>query len=176
MGSHRSPEPAARASAALEPWTAHRGAAPNTGTSWRSYPGSIRKPAPARPLDEDKPSNRRINFQRKHPWPPSESMFGKGQPPKVAGFYSATPPQNAAVPWPTIAPPRTLVERFFDLLTGKQIRRGVHRSTDELEAAIRTYVDATNAEPKPFRWRKSADRRYQSLLQTHHLKTSESGH
>jgi hypothetical protein len=103
-------------------------------------------------------------------------MFGKGQPPKVAGFYSATPPQNAAVPWPTIAPPRTLVERFFDLLTGKQIRRGVHRSTDELEAAIRTYVDATNAEPKPFRWRKSADRRYQSLLQTHHLKTSESGH
>jgi hypothetical protein len=65
-----------------------------------------------------------------------------------AGFYSATPPQNAAVPWPTIAPPRTLVERFFDLLTGKQIRRGVHRSTDELEAAIRTYVDATNAEPK----------------------------
>jgi hypothetical protein len=41
----------------------------------------------------------------------------------VAGFYSATPPQNAAVPWPTIAPPRTPVERFFDLLTGKQIRR-----------------------------------------------------
>jgi len=25
----------------------------------------------------------------------------------VAGFYSATQPQNAAAPWPTIAPPRT---------------------------------------------------------------------
>jgi len=24
---------------------------------------------------------------------------------KVAGFYSATRPQNAATPWPTIAPP-----------------------------------------------------------------------
>jgi hypothetical protein len=113
-------------------------------------------------------------------------MFGKGQPPKVAGFYSATPPQNAAVPWPTIAPPRTLVERFFDLLTGKQIRRGVHRSTDELEAAIRTYVDATNAEPKPFRWTKSADdilvainRFCKRTIDEHHsamLKTSESGH
>jgi hypothetical protein len=49
------------------------------------------------------------------------------------------------------------VERFFALLTERQIRRGVHRSTEELEAAIRAYIDATNAEPKPFRWTKSAD-------------------
>ncbi len=38
-----------------------------------------------------------------------------------------------------------------------QIRRGVHRSTAELEAAIRAYLDAVNADPKPFRWTKSAD-------------------
>jgi transposase len=49
------------------------------------------------------------------------------------------------------------VERFFADITEKQIRRGVHRSTEELETAIRTYIDAVNADPKPFRWTKSAD-------------------
>jgi len=49
------------------------------------------------------------------------------------------------------------VERFFANLTEKQIRRGVHRSTAELEAAIRAYLDALNADPKPFKWTKSAD-------------------
>jgi transposase len=49
------------------------------------------------------------------------------------------------------------VERFFALLTEQQIRRGAHRSTAELEAAIAAYIDARNAEPKPFRWTKSAD-------------------
>jgi transposase len=49
------------------------------------------------------------------------------------------------------------VERFFALLTEKQIRRGVHRSVDELEAAINAFLDCHNAAPKPFRWIKSAD-------------------
>jgi transposase len=49
------------------------------------------------------------------------------------------------------------VERFFALLTEKQIRRGVHRSVDELEAAINAFLDRHNAAPKPFRWVKSAD-------------------
>jgi transposase len=49
------------------------------------------------------------------------------------------------------------VERFFALLTDKALRRAIHRSTAELEASIRAYIDATNAEPKPFRWTKSAD-------------------
>ena len=35
-------------------------------------------------------------------------------------------------------------------------QRGAHRSTGELEAAIETYIDALNADPKPFRWTKSA--------------------
>ena len=43
------------------------------------------------------------------------------------------------------------------LLTGRQIRRGAHRSTAELEAAIAAFVAARNADPKPFRWTKSAD-------------------
>ena len=49
------------------------------------------------------------------------------------------------------------VERFFALLTDQQIRRGAHRSTTELEAAINAYIDACNANPRPFRWTKTAD-------------------
>jgi hypothetical protein len=50
-----------------------------------------------------------------------------------------------------------LVERSFALLTEKQIRRGVHRSTRELEKAIRHYLDTYNETAKPFVWTKSAD-------------------
>jgi transposase len=50
------------------------------------------------------------------------------------------------------------VERFFALLTARQLKRGVHRSVEELEAAVLAYVERHNAEPKPFRWTKSADR------------------
>ena len=49
------------------------------------------------------------------------------------------------------------VERFFALLSEQQIKRGVHRSTAELEAAINTYIKTRNADPKPFRWTKTAD-------------------
>ena len=49
------------------------------------------------------------------------------------------------------------VERFFGLLTQKQIRRGVHRSVAELERAILDYIDTVNSNPQPFRWVKSAD-------------------
>ena len=49
------------------------------------------------------------------------------------------------------------VERFFALLTDKKIRRGVHRSVDELKADIAAFIDRHNAQPKPFRWTKSAD-------------------
>ena len=49
------------------------------------------------------------------------------------------------------------VERWFALLTDRALRRGVHRSTRELEDAIRAYVDAHNDDPKPFVWTKSAD-------------------
>jgi transposase len=58
---------------------------------------------------------------------------------------------------PTSASWINQVERFFALLTEPQIRRGVHRSTADLEAAIAAYIDARNAKPKPFRWTKSAD-------------------
>jgi transposase len=49
------------------------------------------------------------------------------------------------------------VERFFALLTDKKIRRGVHLSVADLQADIATFIDRHNADPKPFRWTKSAD-------------------
>jgi transposase len=50
-----------------------------------------------------------------------------------------------------------LVERFFAEMTQKQIRRGVHRSTRELETAIRDYLRVYKLNPKPLVWTKSAD-------------------
>jgi transposase len=58
---------------------------------------------------------------------------------------------------PTSASWINLVERFFALLTEKQVRRGAHRSTVELEQAIRAYLDIHNENPRPFIWTKSAD-------------------
>jgi transposase len=58
---------------------------------------------------------------------------------------------------PTYGSWLNLVERWFAELTNKQVRRGVHRSVAELETAIRTFMDAHNADPKPFAWTKSAD-------------------
>jgi len=49
------------------------------------------------------------------------------------------------------------VERFFAALTERQIRRGVHRSIEALHAAIDNFIACHNADPKPFRWTKSAD-------------------
>ena len=49
------------------------------------------------------------------------------------------------------------VERFFALITQRQIRRGVHTSVTRLQSAIATFIADPNADPKPFRWTKSAD-------------------
>jgi transposase len=58
---------------------------------------------------------------------------------------------------PTSASWLNQVERWFALLTQKQIKRGSHRSTLELERAIREYLDIYNEQPQPFIWTKSAD-------------------
>lgn len=73
------------------------------------------------------------------------------------------------------------VERFFALLTDKQIRRGIHRSTKSLEDDIRAFIDQHNKNPHPFRWTKSADDILQAVkrfcIQTRQIaRTSESGH
>src|SRR3954454_10763918 len=49
------------------------------------------------------------------------------------------------------------VERFFALLTERQIRRGIYRSVAALRAEITSFIQHHNADPKPFRWTKSAE-------------------
>ena len=56
---------------------------------------------------------------------------------------------------PTSSSWLNLVERFFAEITDKAIRRGVFRSVPELQQAIMVYLDAHNADPKPFVWTKS---------------------
>ena len=68
-----------------------------------------------------------------------------------------------------------LVERWFALLTEKQLRRGVHRSTRELEAAIDRYLTVYNEAPKPFVWTKTADEILVSVARFCH-RISDSGH
>jgi transposase len=58
---------------------------------------------------------------------------------------------------PTSASWINQVERWFAELTRKQLQRGVHTSTKQLEDDIRTFIERHNENPKPYRWTKSAD-------------------
>ena len=58
---------------------------------------------------------------------------------------------------PTSASWIDLVQGWFALPTLRQIRRGVFPTIEALEAAIRRCIEATNADPHPFVWTKSAD-------------------
>jgi transposase len=68
-----------------------------------------------------------------------------------------------------------LVERWFATLTERQLRRGVHRSTRELELALRHYVEAYNQDPKPFVWTKTAEEIFAAVARFCE-RTSDSGH
>jgi transposase len=76
---------------------------------------------------------------------------------------------------PTGASWLNLVERWFALLTQKQIRRGVHRSVRELETTIRNYLSVYNEDPKPFIWTKTADQILESVARFC-KRISDSGH
>ena len=49
------------------------------------------------------------------------------------------------------------VERWFGLLTQRQIKRGSHTSVAALETAIAEFIEVTNDHPKPFVWAATAD-------------------
>ena len=76
---------------------------------------------------------------------------------------------------PTGASWLNLVERWFALLTERQLRRGVHPSVRALKSAIRQYITVTNTDPKPFRWTKTADEILASVARFCQ-RTSETGH
>ena len=76
---------------------------------------------------------------------------------------------------PTSASWINLVERWFGLLTERQLRRGTHRSTRQLEAAIKEFLSIHNANPRPFVWTKTADQILDSLSRFCR-RISDSGH
>lgn len=76
---------------------------------------------------------------------------------------------------PTSASWLNQVERWFATLTDKYIRRSTHRSTRQLEQAIRQYLELNNADPKPFAWTKSADDILASI-QRFCMRINNSGH
>ena len=58
---------------------------------------------------------------------------------------------------PTSSSWLNLVERFFGLISDKQIRRGIFTSVRELEKSIMQFIKVHNENKKPFAWTKSAD-------------------
>jgi len=58
---------------------------------------------------------------------------------------------------PTSSSWLNLVERWFNLLTDRRLRRGVFRSVSELKDALRLWVKHWNKDPKPFIWTKAAE-------------------
>ena len=76
---------------------------------------------------------------------------------------------------PTGASWLNLVERWFALLTEKQIKRGVHPTVRALKLAIMQYLGLTNEHPKPFVWTKTADEILASVARFCR-RISETGH
>ncbi|HEX9785855.1 MAG TPA: IS630 family transposase [Opitutaceae bacterium] len=58
---------------------------------------------------------------------------------------------------PTSSSWLNLVERWFRDLTDKRIRRGTFTNVAKLEAAIQSYIDEHNQNPKAFKWTAKAD-------------------
>lgn len=55
------------------------------------------------------------------------------------------------------------VERWFALLSQRQIKRGSHHTVRDLELAIEQFIATHNQNPKPFVWTKSADQILENL-------------
>lgn len=100
--------------------------------------------------------------------------YGTHKTPSVKGWFARHPRFHAHFT-PTSASWLNMVERWFGLLSQKQIKRGTHRSTVELEKAIRHYLAIHNDNPQPFVWTKTADEILASLARFC-TRISDSGH
>jgi transposase len=82
--------------------------------------------------------------------------YGTHKTPTIKAWFARNPRFHVHFT-PTSASWLNQVERWFATLTQNYIRRGTHRSTRQLEQAIRHYLELNNNHPKPFVWSKSAD-------------------
>jgi transposase len=76
---------------------------------------------------------------------------------------------------PTYSSWLNLVERWFAELTTKWLRRGSHRSVQELEHSIRHWVATWNDNPRPFVWTKTADQILDTIA-SYCQRINDSGH
>jgi hypothetical protein len=67
------------------------------------------------------------------------------------------------------------VERWFGLLTDKQIRPGGHKNIQALEKDIRAWITTWNDNPRPFAWTKTADQILERLA-SHIQRIPGAGH
>ena len=81
--------------------------------------------------------------------------YGTHKTPAIKNWLTRHPRFHAHFT-PTSASWLNQVERWFATLTLKYIRRSTHRSTRQLEQAIRHYIKVNNDDPKPFVWSKTA--------------------
>ncbi|BCQ29127.1 hypothetical protein NK8_73170 (plasmid) [Caballeronia sp. NK8] len=88
--------------------------------------------------------------------------YGTHKTPSIKAWFARHPRFHVHFT-PTSASWLNQVERWFASLTEKYLRRGTHRSTRQLEDAIRQYLEIYNANPQPFSWSKSADEILASL-------------
>lgn len=88
--------------------------------------------------------------------------YGTHKTPAIRAWLAKRPRYHVHFT-PTSASWLNMVERWFAALTEKQIRRGAHRSTRQLETAIKDYLAFHNENPKPFIWTKTADEIFASL-------------
>ena len=58
---------------------------------------------------------------------------------------------------PTSSSWLNLIERWFQELTDRRLRRGVFTSVDDLTTAITTWAEHWNHNPKPFIWEATAE-------------------
>jgi transposase len=100
--------------------------------------------------------------------------YGTHKTPSIKAWFARHPRFHVHFT-PTSASWLNQVERWFATLTDKYIRRGTHRSTRQLEQAIKQYLAIHNADPKPFVWTKSADDILASI-ERFCLRISNSGH
>ena len=100
--------------------------------------------------------------------------YGTHKTPRIRRWLARHPRYHVHFT-PTGASWINLVERWFAALTEKQLRRGVHRSTQELETAIARYIAVANERPRPFVWTKTADEILASVARFCH-RISNSGH
>lgn len=107
-----------------------------------------------RTIERDVPANVEVHLVMDN--------YGTHKTPSVRSWLARRPRFHVHFT-PTSASWLNQVERWFATLSERQIKRGTHRSTLQLEAAIREYLAINNEHPKPFAWHKSADEILESL-------------